>query len=76
MEYSILDKINSPDDLKKLNKSDINKLSSEIREFIIRAVNNNGGHLASNLGVVEVTLAIHSVFNSPEDHIIFDVGHQ
>ena len=76
MEYPILNKINGPEDLKKLNKSDIAALSSEIREFIIRAVDNNGGHLASNLGVVEMTLAIHSVFNSPEDHIIFDVGHQ
>lgn len=76
MNYPLLDRINSPSDLKKLNKTDISGLSSEIRQFIIENVSKNGGHLASNLGVVEMTLAIHTVFNSPEDHIIFDVGHQ
>ena len=76
MNYPLLDRINSPSDLKKLNKTDISGLSSEIRQFIIENVSKNGGHLASNLGVVEMTLAIHTVFNSPDDHIIFDVGHQ
>lgn len=76
MKYSLLDGINSPSDVKKLNKSEVSVLSSEIRDFLIEKTKENGGHLASNLGVVEMTLAIHTVFNSPEDHIIFDVGHQ
>ena len=76
MPYEILDKINSPADLKVLPREDIPALAKEIREFLISATEKNGGHLASNLGIVEITLAIHKVFNSPEDHIIFDVGHQ
>ncbi len=76
MSYKLLDKINSPSDLKALNDSDIHLLSKEIRTFISDAVSKNGGHLASNLGVVELTLAIHKVFDSPADRIIFDVGHQ
>ena len=76
MSYKILDGINSPSDLKKLNKSEIPELSREIREFLIESAEKNGGHLASNLGVVELTLAIHTVFDSPKDRIIFDVGHQ
>ena len=76
MQYSILDGINSPSDLKKLNKTEIFALSREIRDFLIENVERSGGHLASNLGVVELTLAVHTVFDSPKDHIIFDVGHQ
>ncbi len=76
MKYSLLDGINSPSDLKKLNKSEISALSREIREFLIENTEQTGGHLASNLGAVEMTLAIHTVFDSPTDHIIFDVGHQ
>ena len=76
MSYKILDGINSPSDIKKLNNSEISTLCDEIRSFLIESTTRNGGHLASNLGVVELTLAIHKVFNSPEDHIIFDVGHQ
>ena len=76
MKYSLLDGINSPSDVKKLNKDQIPALASEIREFLIESAEVRGGHLASNLGVVEMTLAIHSVFDSPSDHIIFDVGHQ
>ncbi len=76
MSKKILDSINSPSDLKKLNKSDIPALASEIREFLVESVEKKGGHLASNLGAVELTLAIHTVFDSPNDRIIFDVGHQ
>ena len=76
MQYSILDGIHSPSDLKKLNKTEIFALSREIRDFLIENVERSGGHLASNLGVVELTLAVHTVFDSPKDHIIFDVGHQ
>lgn len=76
MKYSILSGINSPSDFKKIDKNQIPELASEIREFLIESTNACGGHLASNLGAVEMTLAIHSVFDSPKDHIIFDVGHQ
>ena len=76
MEYKFLNKIVSPDDVKKLNKSEIAVLCDEIRDDIIAVVSKNGGHLASSLGAVELTVALHRVFNSPTDAIIFDVGHQ
>ena len=72
----MLEKINSSKDLKKLNIGEKNKLAKEIREYIIEVVSENGGHLASNLGVVELTIALHSVFNMPKDKIVWDVGHQ
>lgn len=75
-EYKYLDKINSPEDIKCLSVEEMEPLAEEIRDFLIKKVNMNGGHLASNLGVVELTLAIHKVFDSPKDHIIWDVGHQ
>jgi 1-deoxy-D-xylulose-5-phosphate synthase len=73
---SLLEKINSPVDLKKLSKSELPKLAEEIREVIVKVVSENGGHLASSLGVVELTIAIHYVFNVPDDKVIWDVGHQ
>ena len=73
---SVLDKVDSPKDLKKLDKSELEELCSEIREIIIETVSENGGHLASNLGVVELTVALHRVFSAPTDQIVFDVGHQ
>ncbi len=76
MKYELLEKINSPSDLKRLSDSEISSLSEEIRAFLIEISDKHGGHLASNLGVVELTLAIHNVFDSPKDRIIFDVGHQ
>lgn len=76
MEYKILNTINSPGDVKKLNKEQTELLCSEIRNEIIDVVSKNGGHLASSLGVVELTVALHKVFSSPKDAIIFDVGHQ
>lgn len=74
----ILDKINEAKDFKKLNLTIKQKeqLAEEMREFIIENVSKTGGHLASNLGAVELTIAIHSVFNTPEDKVIWDVGHQ
>lgn len=72
----LLKKINSPADIKKFSQKEINALASEIRTVIIDTVGKNGGHLASNLGVVELTIALHRVFNSPDDAIIFDVSHQ
>lgn len=71
-----LDDIKSPADIKKLSQKELRKLAEDIRTRIISVVANNGGHLASNLGVVELTIALHRVFNSPEDAIIWDVSHQ
>jgi len=78
MQHSqnILSNINSPDDIKKLSVRELNLLSDEVRGQIVSAVSSNGGHLASNLGVVELSIALHYVFKSPQDKIIWDVGHQ
>ena len=76
MENSILALVNNPEDLKKLSVKELKKLSLEIRKKIIEVVNVNGGHLASNLGVIELSIALHKVFDSPIDKIIWDVGHQ
>ncbi len=76
MEYKLLPHVNSPDDLKALPQESLLPLADEIRDFLCRSVSRTGGHLASNLGAVELTLAVHRVFDSPRDHIIFDVGHQ
>ena len=74
MKY--LDKISSPLDLRQLKTSELDILAGELREYIIQSVSKTGGHLASNLGVVELTVAMHYAFNTPEDKIIWDVGHQ
>ena len=76
MKYKFLENINTPSDLKRLSPDDIPVLCDEIRDFLIYNVEKSGGHLASNLGVTELTVALHRVFDSPDDHIIFDVGHQ
>ena len=76
MNYDILDSIKSISDVKALSRDKVEELCSEIRRFMIEKVGQNGGHLASNLGVVELSVALHRVFDSPHDHIIFDVGHQ
>lgn len=75
-EFSILPGIKDPAALKNLTPEELKSLSDEIREYIIETVNHNGGHLASNLGAVELTIALHRSFNSPVDKIIWDVGHQ
>ncbi len=72
----ILDKIDKPNDLKALTYPELKRLAAEIRDELITVVSANGGHLASNLGVVELTLALHRVYNAPHDKIIWDVGHQ
>ena len=72
----MLERIQSSSDLKQLNDQELTLLCEEIRQELIRTVSENGGHLASNLGVVELTVALHKVFNTPEDKIVFDVGHQ
>lgn len=76
MNYSILNKIKSPDDLKELSIDELNHLSEEVRDLIIKTVSKTGGHLASSLGAVESTIALYRVFNPPKDKIIWDVGHQ
>lgn len=76
MDTHYLDNIHSPTDVKKLNDNQLVALAGEIRDVLIETVSKNGGHLASNLGVVELTIALHKVFNSPKDKIVWDVGHQ
>jgi 1-deoxy-D-xylulose-5-phosphate synthase len=72
----LLDQISSPQDLRKLSAEDLARLANEVRAFILEVVSKNGGHLSANLGVVELTLALHYVFDTPRDKIIWDVGHQ
>jgi 1-deoxy-D-xylulose-5-phosphate synthase len=72
----VLNEINGPEDLKKLSVKELSELATEIRALILKVVSKNGGHLSPNLGVVEITLALHHVFDSPKDKIIWDVGHQ
>lgn len=73
---NILNKVNSSNDIKRLNKNELPQLCAELREFIIENVSKTGGHLASNLGTVELTVALHRVYDSAVDRIVFDVGHQ
>jgi len=75
-QYPLLEQINSPYDLRTLDKSQLYPLSRELREFILDKVSQTGGHLASNLGSIELTLAVHYVYNTPDDLIVWDVGHQ
>ena len=72
----VLDKINTPEDLRGLSAEEMNLLSAEIRDLILKKVNTTGGHLGPNLGMVEATIALHRVFNSPVDKFVFDVSHQ
>ncbi|MFA9380642.1 MAG: 1-deoxy-D-xylulose-5-phosphate synthase N-terminal domain-containing protein, partial [Acetanaerobacterium sp.] len=73
---TLLFRLNLPAELQKLSSSELNTVCSEVREVLIDTISHTGGHLASNLGMVELTVAIHAVFNSPVDRILFDVGHQ
>jgi len=76
MKQNILQKINSPDDVRRLSIAELDQLAADIREEIVKTVSKAGGHLAPSLGVVELTLALHHVFNTPSDKLIWDVGHQ
>ncbi len=71
-----LENINSPVDVKKLKIEQLNELSKEIREALLEKLSEHGGHIAPNFGMVELSVALHYVFNSPEDKIVFDVSHQ
>ena len=73
---SLLEKINSPDDLKNLSRKELPLLATEIRDLIVEVVSKSGGHLASSLGAVELAIALHYVFDTPNDKIVWDVGHQ
>ncbi|MGB1095663.1 MAG: 1-deoxy-D-xylulose-5-phosphate synthase N-terminal domain-containing protein, partial [Paracoccaceae bacterium] len=75
-EYRVLDRIAGPADIKHLSDQDLSQLAKDVREEVISAVSETGGHLGSSLGVVELTVALHAVFNTPLDKIIWDVGHQ
>ncbi|MBD9220152.1 MAG: 1-deoxy-D-xylulose-5-phosphate synthase [Clostridiales bacterium] len=75
MKY-VLDSVNMPEDIKKLNIGQLNRLALELRSFVLENVSKTGGHLASNLGIVELTLAMHYCFDAPKDKIVWDVGHQ
>ncbi|MGO0906406.1 1-deoxy-D-xylulose-5-phosphate synthase [Clostridioides difficile] len=74
--YKYLDKVDSPKDIKNMSIEEMDLLAKDIRKFLVKSVSKTGGHLASNLGVVELTLALHKVFDSPKDKIVWDVGHQ
>ena len=73
---SLLQSVSSPADLRRLDAAELTQLASEIRQFLVRKVSATGGHLGPNLGVVELTLAVHRVFDSPSDAVVFDTGHQ
>lgn len=75
-KYPLLDKINDPVDLRKFERRDLLPLSIELREFIVESVSTTGGHFSSNLGTIELTIALHYVFNTPDDRLVWDVGHQ
>ena len=72
----LLDTVNLPRDLRLLDKAELPQLCAELRAFLLKSVSATGGHFASNLGAVELTVALHYVYNTPEDHLVWDVGHQ
>ncbi len=74
--YSLLNTINTPEDLRKLTREQLPQLARELREFLVESVSKTGGHLSSNLGTVELTIALHSIYNTPDDRLVWDVGHQ
>jgi 1-deoxy-D-xylulose-5-phosphate synthase len=75
-KYPHLDKVSDPADLRRMERRELHSLAGELREFIVESVSTTGGHFSSNLGTVELTIALHTVFNTPEDRIVWDVGHQ
>ena len=75
-KYPLLDTISDPADLRKLPRERLHTLAAELREFIVESVSTTGGHFSSNLGTVELTIALHYAYNTPNDRIVWDVGHQ
>jgi len=76
MNHSLLQSINSPADVRRLSRNELKQLAIELRDFVLQSVSQTGGHLSSNLGTVELTVALHHVFNTPHDRLVWDVGHQ
>src|SRR5438552_5925086 len=76
MNHNLLRTINSPADVRKLSRNELKQLATELREFVLHSVSQTGGHLSSNLGTVELTIALHHVFDTPRDRLVWDVGHQ
>jgi 1-deoxy-D-xylulose-5-phosphate synthase len=76
MTTPLLDTINSPNDLRSLLPTQLPQLADELRDFLLSSVSKTGGHLSSNLGTIELTIALHYVFDTPEDRMVWDVGHQ
>jgi 1-deoxy-D-xylulose-5-phosphate synthase len=74
--YSLLSTINTPEDLRRLDQAQLPQLAKELREFLVESVSKTGGHLSSNLGTVELTIALHCIYDTPEDRLVWDVGHQ
>src|SRR5512141_2866809 len=74
--YPLLESVDDPSQLRALDRKQLGQLATELREFLVESVSSTGGHLSSNLGTVELTIALHYVFNTPEDRLIWDVGHQ
>src|SRR6266581_1007311 len=75
-KYTLLESIDTPDDLRRLSPAKLPALAQELREFLIQSVSTRGGHFAAGLGTVELTIALHYVFNTPHDRLVWDVGHQ
>jgi len=75
-QFPLLESIDSPDDVRALTESQLSLLASELRQFVIQSVAQTGGHLSAGLGTVELTLALHYVYNTPQDKLVWDVGHQ
>src|SRR6188768_2395338 len=73
---SLLSRIDSPADLRRLSRAELKALATELREYVLQSVSKTGGHLSSNLGTVELTIALHYLFNTPDDRLVWDVGHQ
>ncbi|MFM2005381.1 MAG: hypothetical protein RLZZ09_1036, partial [Pseudomonadota bacterium] len=73
---SLLDSITDPNDVRALTEDQLPQLAEELREFLLQSVSQSGGHLAAGLGTVDLTIALHYVFNTPEDKLVWDVGHQ
>ena len=76
MKHLLLEKIQSPADVRRLSREELEQLALELRDFLLQSVSQTGGHLSSNLGTVELTIALHHVFNTPHDRLVWDVGHR
>jgi len=76
MKHALLETIQSPADVRRLSRLELRQLADELRDFVVQSVSQTGGHLSSNLGTVELTIALHHVYNTPYDRLVWDVGHQ